>query len=177
MKTINIILHKDRLYKKIEAVTWKRADASLADRPEREQAATSADTDDESVDALLVEDYCLRRDARIRMRLKFCLEDETGDEMTYDNDLAGDDAFAYRMKLDDSINKGDVQAIGTLLDEYIMRGATYDWYLRMGYEPTDSEASLQELEESLVCLVRGKAWGYKPLSPFGPAKYDYNKQF
>lgn len=177
MKTINIILHKDKLYKKIESVTWKRADATLSERPEREQAATSADTDDEAVDAMLVEDYCLRRDARIRARLKFCLIDETGSEMTYDNDLAGDDRFEYKLKLDDDVTKSDVQSIGTLLDEYVVRGATYDWYMRMGYQPTDSEQSLQELEDSLAYMVRGKAWGYKPLSPFGPAKYDYNKMF
>lgn len=177
MKTINIILHKDRLYKKIEAMTWKRADASLANRSEREQAAVSADTDDEAVDALLIEDYCNRRDARIRARLKFCLIDETGDEMTFDNALIGDPTFEYKFKLDDNVTKGDVQSIGTLLDEYIVRGAIYDWYLRMGYDPVDSEASLQELEDSLVYAIRGKAWGYKPLSPFGPAKYDYNKGF
>lgn len=177
MKKINIVLHKTRLFEKLESITWKRADASLAERTEREQSATTADTEAEKVDALLLDDYCNRRDARIRARLKFCLIEETGDEITFDNTIQSDPEFKYVLNLDDDITKSDVQAIGTLIEEYILRGASFDWYLHMGYDPLDSEIALKEIEDSVASVVRGKSWGARPLQPFGPALYDFNKLF
>lgn len=179
MKRINIRLEKTPIFDYIDGATYKRVDAELPDRNTRTQDAVASDSED-TADAFLINEYCNRRDARLRARLKFCLIDTSapGDVLTFDNTDVASDEYQYFMQVDDSFTSNDVKSLGTLMDSYIKRGAILDWYRHMHLEPTDTEIEINELEDAIVSSLRGQAWGRRPPQPFGPACFNfYRKRF
>ena len=172
MKDITITLHKNVIYDYINAHSFKRVDAQMPDANVRSQNAVSSDTDEEN-DLFLISEYCDRRDAKIRQRLRFCLVDTCPNQTVFDNSLDTGAVYVYILRVQDDFSSNDLRSIGKLLDAYIKRGALCSWYLGAGVEPLDSEAAIDSLEEELVGTLRGRAWGHRPMQPFGPARWDF----
>ena len=174
MKRASITLYKQELYTDIDSKTFKRTDASLVGQPERTQNAVASDVN-EQLDELLLMRYCDLWDARMRRRLKFCIVDE-GDVLTYTDAPDESDRYTYELQLDDSLTSSDVKAVGTLMHNFIVRGALHDWYLHCGVEPTDTLDMLQDLEDEITSALRGRSYGRKPMQPFGPATWNYERE-
>lgn len=175
MKRANITLYKKELYTDIDSKTYKRTDASYVGQPERTQNAVASDVN-EPLDELLLMRYCDLWDARMRRRLKFCIVDE-GDVLTYTDVPEESDRYEYKLQLDDSLTSSDVRAIGTLMHNFIVRGALHDWYLHCGVDvpATESLEALQDLEDEITGALRGRSYGRRPMQPFGPACYSYDE--
>ena len=158
----------------MDAGTFKRTDAALDGNSDRSQNAVASDAA-EDLDGSLIARYRDRRDARVRERLKYCLRKNPNEAMVYDNILKLDQAYIYELTVDDSVTKEDLKAAGTKIHEYIVRGTLYDWYLGVGLQPTDTAESLQALEDAVAASLRGRSWGHRPMQPFGPAFWEYDK--
>ena len=176
MKQASITLYKKELYTDIDAKTFKRTDASLVQHPERTQNAVASDTKEE-LDELLLMRYCDLWDARLRRRLKFCIVDD-GNVLTYTDAPEDNDRYTYNLQLDDLLTSSDVRAIGTLMHNFIVRGALHDWYLHCGVDITGVESldALQDLEDEITSGLRGRSYGRKPMQPFGPAHWNYERE-
>lgn len=174
MKSASITLYKQELYTDIDSKTFKRTDASLVGQPERTQNAVASDVN-EDLDELLLMRYCDLWDARLRRRLKFCIADE-GDILYYTDAPENSDRYSYELRLDDTVTASDVRAIGTLMHNFIVRGALHDWYIHCGIDPTDTLDDLQTLEDEITSGLRGRSYGRKPMQPFGPASWNYDRE-
>ena len=174
MKRAKIIIYKAEVDHDIDAGTYKRTDASLDGASDRQQNAVSSDAA-EDLDGSLIARYRDRRDAKIRERLKYCLKKDPDEVLEYRNILNLDPAYIYELTVSDDITAADIESAGTKIHEYIVRGSLYDWYLGAGLQPTDSLESLQNLEDSIAASLRGRSWGHRPMQPFGPAFWDYDK--
>lgn len=173
-KRARIVIYKAEVDHDIDAGTFKRTDAALDGNSDRSQNAVASDAA-EDLDGSLIARYRDRRDARVRERLKYCLKKDPNEVLEYDNTLSLDRAYVYELLVDESVTADDVKSAGTRIHEYIVRGTLYDWYLGAGLQPTDSLESLEELEDSVASSLRGRSWGHRPLQPFGPAFWDYDK--
>ena len=136
----------------------------------------ASDTNEE-LDELLLMRYCDLWDARLRRRLKFCIVDD-GDVLTYTDAPENNDRYTYSLQLDDSLTASDVKAIGTLMHNFIVRGALHDWYYGCGIDITGiyTEDALQDLEDEITSALRGRSYGRKPMQPFGPACWNYERE-
>lgn len=175
MRKVKITLHKNLIHDFVDAATFKLTDAHLDQNSERAQNAVSADTKEDN-DGFLVNEYCDRRDAILRARLKYCLE-ETRSVVAFDNSVdATEEDYEYNLNIDDTYTDDDLRSICKKMDTYIKRGAIFDWYLGAGIEPNDTALSIQELEDDIASSLRGRPWGRKPMQPFGPARFNYLKK-
>lgn len=172
MKTVTITLHKNVIYDYINSHSYKRVDAAMDGQTARTQNAVSSDTNEEN-DLFLISEYCDRRDALIRQKLRFCLVDLHPEDNVFDNSLDTGCKYEYVLNVQDDFSSNDLQSVGKLLDWYIKKGALRSWYLGAGVEPLDSEDSLDEIEDELINSLRGQPWGHRPMQPFGPARYDF----
>lgn len=175
MITKTIRLHKDLIHAYIDNATFKRVDATMEERGQRSQSASASDIEDAN-DSFLINEFCDRRDAHIRSRLEFCLEpgDSAIGEITNDIDESPD--YVYVLRLEDSFSDTQARNAMKKMEEYIKRGATLSWYINAGLEPNDSEDSLETLLSEMVSILRGQPWGRRPMQPFGPAMFNYNKK-
>jgi hypothetical protein len=174
MKRARIIIYKAEVDHDIDAGTFKRTDAALDGSSDRQQNAVASDAA-EDLDGSLIARYRDRRDARIRERLKYALKKDPNEVMEYRNILKADPAYVYELVVSDSVTADDIESAGTRIHEYIVRGTLYDWYLGAGLQPTDSADSLQALEDAIAASLRGRSWGHRPMQPFGPAFWEYDK--
>lgn len=173
-RTAKITLLKVELDKSIDESTWKRVDATMGEASQRQQNAVMSDAQ-ENNDGFLLEEYRDRWESRLRTRLKFCLVKRVAECLEFVNVQTYEPAYIFDLMVGDNFTVDDLRSIGKRMHEYIVRGATYDWYLRMGIEPTDNEQSIQQLEDDIVYALRGQAWGRRPMQPFGPAMFNYEK--
>lgn len=173
MKTVTITLKRQNILDFVDASTYKRTDATLDQASDRAQNALSSDSEDRN-DAYLIGEYCDRRDATLRARLKFCIINDE-EVLEYTNDETVGD-YVYKLKVDDSFTASDLRSIGKKMDEYIKRGAIFNWYLQAGLDPTDNDMSIQVLEDEIAYALRGQPWGHRPMQPFGPAMFNFYKK-
>ena len=174
MKPARITIWKAEVDHDVDAHTFKRTDAALDERSDRTQNAVASDAA-EDLDGSVIARYRDLRDARIRERLKFCLVRKPTDVLEYNNIKNLDPAYIYELMVSDSITADNIQSAGTRIHEYLVRGTLYDWYLGAGLQPTDTLESLQELEDGISAVLRGRSYGHRPMQPFGPAFWDYEK--
>lgn len=175
MKTKTIKLKKDIIYNFVDNATYKFVDAALEDRGERMQGAVSSDSADRN-DSELIKNFCDRRDANLRTRLKFCLVADTDFEDEMSNDLLDDVAYEYELCVEDDFTKDDLRSVLVRMDSYIKRGAVLSWMVAAGLQPNDSEEALELVLSEIISTLRGKPWGRRPMQPFGPAFFNYKSK-
>lgn len=146
IKTINI--SKERVYLSIDSRTQKLSDIALtgvvADRV--------ASDINEGLDSNILSRYVIKRDARLRKRLAFCIVNEDLDVV--DDSVATEDTLTYVLDIDKekSIN---LKGIAQLIHEYLVNGSIADWLLHSGVNVATSFSSdADELEGDIVDMVR-----------------------
>lgn len=162
MKEISVTINTDRLYKEIDAITFKRVDASMVEQPDRSQNAVSSDRE-ESLDKGVMNCYIQDREATLRLRLAFCLKVE--ETSSVDNSIKS--SYSYTLLVPDAFP--DVVAAGIVekMHQYILRGTLHDWYTGQGISSPYSEDGLGEMLKSIVGVLRSGSVK-RPLQPFGP---------
>lgn len=176
--TVTLRLLKEKIDHRIDAYTDKRNDATpgyseVLEANERVANATSSDTSEDN-DGFLITHYRDRRDAQIRKALRYCLVDEEiYDGMVIDSFGDSGKWYIYKLSLpkDGGYTTSDLASFANTMEDYIVRGTLYDWYLNVGLQPTDTAESLDSLLDDIASQFRGKPYGRRPLQPFGPADY------
>ena len=165
-KAANITIYKKAILADIDAQTFKRVDGILASESDQVKNAVSSDSE-EQLDMHILHRHIETRDAAIRKRLAFCLTSED-DELSVTNLLDIDvPTFDYKLMVPDTCDKQRLKVIAQQIHNYIVQGALYDWYATQNMKGNVSAAELEEMETSIVCMLRS-SYVKRPLQPFGP---------
>jgi len=168
MKDLVIRLSKSILDNDIDARSFKRMEASLQSLNDTSKDAVSSDTE-EGHDAEIVTRYRDHRDAKIRKRLVRFLVTEVPSHDFTNRPKSPFPDYLYVFRVPDDFRTEVMEAVKDDLHEYIVRGTLYDWYKHAGIPPTDTEQSLEEMEDEILNCLRGRPdVSARPLQPFGP---------
>lgn len=139
-----IILDKDILFKKIEAITYKYMEASVPEGGD----PVSADTGD-PLDKTILSGILDARDAVLRLKLAWLLRPSC--ERVFTNSPAAKTEYRYDIAVDEQISDNTVAAAVTLMEDYFIKGALMDWYQKLGHKTDPDMANeLQQLESKVV---------------------------
>lgn len=158
------------VYKEIDAVTFKYADAAGLES-KRVENAISSDTQ-ETLDAHLLARNIELRDARVRILLRDVLDDSVEQVQATDN-LMLDPNIIYNLQLRISFKDSLLRALAIYIHRYLAWGALFDWYAA-GIGSKQSKVfqdELDNLEGEILNIIYSDDTEQKPLQPFGPAKY------
>lgn len=165
-KTATITIYKKAVLADIDAQTFKRVDGVLSSETEQVRNALSSDSS-EMLDGHILHRHMETRDARVRMRLRFCLASDD-EELSVDNLLEMDEpTFVYALSVPDSCDKQRLKILARKLHDYLVQGSLYDWYATQNMKGNVSADELDEMEMSIVCMLR-ESCVKRPLQPFGP---------
>lgn len=167
-KERKIILLKEQILSSIDNLTFKLTEVSLQGIDVKSRSSVASDRDDK-FDAAILNRMADFRDARLRQRLQFCLKNEEVTEFT--NTPSADESFVYDLVLPEGFKDISLKMIGTQMHEYIVKGALLDWYIQAGVNTNtnDLAAQVNEIETTIVNILRVPSSMKKPLQPFGPA--------
>lgn len=167
--TIRIM--KEIVLASIDAQTFKRVDGVLSAESDQIKNAISSDSE-ESLDKHILHEHMEQRDAVIRKRLAFCLQEldyyNTGDEMVATNLLETDiPFFEYKLSVPEGFDRQRLQVLAKKMHNYIVQGTLHDWYATQNMKGNVSKEELDRLEDEVVCMLRS-SYVKRPLQPFGP---------
>lgn len=166
MKTRKVILHKDQVLYDIEALAYKLTEATAL---EGKAKNTLAADHNEATDSRLLARMLDVRNAQLRKRLSFALVPLL-QEVACDKPEATKD-FVFDLRLSDKFDDNLLEVVKTYMHDYLVRGALFDWYKRLGLQTAAIDAGeVLELEDGIVSIMRGPSYTKRPLQPFGPRK-------
>ena len=179
---ITIRLSKDIIDGKIDQLTHKRNQATpgyseSASANARVGDAVTSDTTEDN-DGYIVAGYRDRRNAEVRKALAYCIQDdEVEDGEVFTNVDPYEGFYDYVIQLPDGMNatRSLISSIASRMEDYIVRGTLYDWYLGANIQPTDTPETLDALLEDISSAFRGKSYTKRPLQPFGPREREWWK--
>lgn len=164
-KTAKITLHKEAILADIDALTFKRVDGVLSGESDQVKNAVSSDSS-EDLDKYILARHIDTRDANLRERLTFCLQD-SDDELSADNLIDSEDKLEYNLKVPDTFNGQRLKALARKMHNYILNGIICDWYAAQNMKGNLSEEQLEVMEDEIVAMLR-TSFVKRPLQPFGP---------
>lgn len=164
MKTLSITIKKERIYADMDALTFKKVDASMVAESDRTQNAVSSDSNEE-FDRGIIDGYIQDREASLRLKLAFCLVTE--EENSVSNEIQ--ESFSYDLILPEGMPNVVARGLAEKMHQYIVRGALHDWYAGQGVASPYSEEYLENRISAIVGTLRG-GFIKRPLQPFGPRK-------
>jgi len=168
-KIRNIDIYKEKVYKDIDLLTFKNVDASES-KDVRARDAVASDVG-ESVDSAVIARYVAFRDAKLRNILQFGLVEE---QIVYaDDDLdLSKQKFHYSLNLPADYRDSTLQALAEYMHRFLVWGALYDWYSGLGMiqQANVYGSQLDQLEEDISSILRGRSIAKRPMQPFGPAQ-------
>lgn len=167
MKTRRITIHTNKVFKDIDDLTYKYAEASSIPSPRVENAIMSDST--EGMDGHILARNVEYRDAIIRSRMSSCLRSEAVQEA--DNSLSVAACIVYDLCLDDEYEDSGLKVLAVLIHRYLVWGALYDWYAAgMGSAQANAYAAqLSAIESQIINKTRASV-AKRPLQPFGPRR-------
>lgn len=168
-KTRKIVVYKASVYKDIDVATYKYTDANPNESPQQNNAESSDTT--EALDRSIITSLVSFRDGQLRNALQTVLEetDETGVIYSTANDT--DDTFTYTLVLPVEFRDTLLRPVSKYIHRYLVYGALYDWYIRIGRTSAANAylTQLDELERDILTSLRTPSKAKRPLQPFGPA--------
>lgn len=164
-----ICIIKDELYKDIDALTFKFAEASSVPQPKVENAMSSDSTED--LDGHILSRNIEFRDAKLRQLLSFAIADDVGVHVA-DDEQTLDKKIIYKFILDATFKDSLLKAVATYIHRYLVYGALFDWYgAGMGMQQSrEYERQLTDLENEITNNLRSTNVVKRPMQPFGPKK-------
>ena len=167
MKIMTIRILKHKIDEDVDHRTFKRMEVSLQGTSETTKDAASSDTEEDH-DAVIVTRYRDYRDAKIRSRLIKYITNEIPSEEFVNALRSPRPEYVYTFSMPDNTRTELMGVVKDMIHEYIVRGTIYDWYKYAGLQPSDTESSLEELENDILRQLRGRPDTTRPLQPFGP---------
>lgn len=166
MKTVKISLKKNEILYDIDALTYKKTEASLQDADIKIRNAVSSDST-ENLDGSIISRFADYRDSELREMLMFCLRPNP---VPYaDNIQEQAPSYEYRLVVDRRFDGNRLRIAAQKMHQYIVMGATYDWYINLSVTPPFSRMEIESTGEEIVGMLRGRSWRTRPMQPFGPS--------
>lgn len=167
-KERTITLYKKAIHFDIDALTYKLTEATMHNVDQKAKSAVASDRED-SFDATVLGRLTDYRDATLRRRMQFCIKEE--EVISFDNKPKTDPSYDYTLILPEGFKDSNLQNLGTKMHEYLVKGGLLDWYVQTGVNVniTPLQAQVNELEDSIVNMIRVPSTLRKPLQPFGPS--------
>lgn len=167
-KVRTAVIIKSELHRDIDSLTYKYAEGR--DWAQQRINAASSDTE-EWMDGHIINRHIEFRDAKLRRFMAFAMADDV-EVRKCDDIMPNDPRIIYKFWLPVGFKDALFQALTNYIHRYLVWGALFDWY---GASLGDDQAALfrqelDELETSIVNLLRTPSYTKRPLQPFGPAK-------
>lgn len=166
MKTCEITIKTEAVLYDVDAITYKRMDATMAAQSDREQNALSSDSA-EDLDKYMLLRFIDARDARLRKRLSFALQSEEAETLSVSNEMPTGEAYSYKLNVPDNFTRDKSLSLVAQIHDYFVKGAAYDWYVNAGVQPLVTYEVLELLEQSIINMLR-TSYVKRPIQPFGP---------
>lgn len=163
-------IYKNNVYSDIEKHTYKYAETNLPDV--KVNNAVAADNS-EDLDGAIIARYVEFRDAQLRVKLRFALAEIT-DEYADDEITLQENTYRYFFLLPEDFADNALRALAEYIHRFLVFGALFDWYSEKGLAVASVyQGQLDDLEEKISSILRGRSIAKRPLQPFGPAKKMY----
>lgn len=160
-KERKIILHKERIFHDIDALTYKASEVAAEPLAKDAMASDSEDNYDGAIMARLVN----MRALNLKKRLSFCLRKEHA--YIADNNIDNSGAIEYDFVLPSSFDDINLEVAAELMHEYIVRGALVDWYDTLGTANGQYKAAeLIPLESKILDIFRVPGFVRHPALPY-----------
>lgn len=167
MKQATITIYKLTVLADIDAQTFKRVDGVLAGEPDQVKNALSSDSE-EHLDKHILHGHMETRDANIRKRLAFCLNNDEEEKLSVSNLLEIDvPTFEYKLSVPDIFDKQRLKILAKKIHNYIVQGTLHDWYATQNMKGNVSADEIEDMESEIICMLRS-SFVRRPLQPFGP---------
>ncbi len=125
-KRRKITLHKNNIVHDIDVLSYKLAETSV-DEPARDNVASDSET---GLDGAVIAKLMDAREASLRKKLGFCLEDEEIIEIDNTEDLEPDYVFELRLPI--GFDDKELKTAVRLMHDYLVKGTLLDWYVSIG---------------------------------------------
>ena len=162
-------IYKEKVYKDIDLLTFKNVDASES-KDVRARDAVASDVG-EGVDSAVIARLVAFREAKLRNILQTALVEQ---QVVYADDTLdlSKQKFHFAMNLPSEFNDTTLQALAEYMHRFLVWGALYDWYSGLGMiqQAKVYGDQLEQLEEDISSILRGRSIAKRPMQPFGPAQ-------
>ena len=162
-RTIKII--KEEVYKDVNALSYKYAEAIAPEMKRVGDAFNAASDTADKLDLRIIQRGLEYRDAKLRELLDFALEEE--EIILVDNTVDTESTeLIYNLKVDALIDDKMLKPLAITMNRYLYSGVLYDWYSKsMGMKQAQVyEAELMDIENSMVSVLRSSRVR-RPLQP------------
>ena len=167
MKQATITIYKLTVLADIDAQTFKRVDGVLAGESDQVKNALSSDSEEHLYKHIL-HGHMETRDANIRKRLAFCLNNDEEEKLSVSNLLEIDvPTFEYKLSVPDIFDKQRLKILAKKIHNYIVQGTLHDWYATQNMKGNVSADEIEDMESEIICMLRS-SFVKRPLQPFGP---------
>lgn len=151
-KRKKIILKKEVIMKEVDRISYKLGEVAVDDTIKRDRL--QSDTY-ETLDSALIDTYMDEREALLRRRLAFCL-DERNCEPVVCNDIEEPGEYVYDLILDGRFPDGDLKVVCRIMSDYLAKASLLDWYKNSGTNFSQAFAvEVDELEAHIIDILRG----------------------
>ena len=161
-----IKIRKEGIYKHIDTLTFKYAEASSVPSPQQRDAMSSDTTErpDGHLMALNVE----FREAEIRRIIRRFIEPEE-QVIIADDELQQCPYIEYHLIVSSKLKDEMLKSVTTYIHRYLVYGALYDWYAAgMGSNQSAVYAAeLKQLESQIGNILNCETIIIPPLNPWG----------
>lgn len=168
-KQRTIVIVREEVYRDIDSLTYKYAQASTTPSPKVENAISSDST--ERLDGRLLGRNVEFRDAKLRELVAAYLDDSV-EIMVAGNALVGEDPkIVYNLYLPVTFKDALLKSLATYIHRYLVWGALFDWYgAGMGSnQAAFYQRELEDLERDITNKINAVNVVKRPMQPFGPA--------
>lgn len=148
-KLRKITIHKNLIFREIDRLSFRLADTAAEDVLKDK---ISTDTED-ALDGSILNSLLEQREATIRQKLSFALQDEEITELDNSNTMNGD--FVYNVVLPESFPDKQLPMMAKSLNDYLVKGTLLDWYTSIGTSfGANLIAEVTQLESRVVDIIR-----------------------
>ena len=167
MKEAKVTLTKKDLLYDVDALTYKRVDATLAGEAQRAQNALSSDSS-EDLDGSILNRLISTRLAKIKRKLAFAIK-ANNQSMVASPTTTLSESIEIPLMVPDNYTQDQLSSLSDMMHDYLVKGTIRDWYKNAGVVSTVDDSELEELESAIVCSLR-VGYTRRPMQPFGPRK-------
>lgn len=151
-KRKKIILKKEVIMKEVDRISYKLGEVAVDDTIKRDRLQSDSN---ESLDSALLDTYMDEREALLRRRLAFCIE-ERNCESVASNDFEEPGEYVYDLVLDCRFPDSDLKVVCRIMTDYLAKASLLDWYKNSGTSFGQAFAEeVDALEAHIIDILRG----------------------